>query len=77
VVRDCEKSRPEPGTLTPDWIHSMHEVARHVIHTFEMLQTALNVAESLLGEVMTPHNEHSATNKGDVNDDSATNAREQ
>lgn len=64
VVRDREKSRPEPGTMNPDWLEGMHEVARHVIHTSEMLSTALNVTESLLGEVTTPHGERSASYKG-------------
>lgn len=49
----------------------MHEVARHVIHTSEMLQTALNATESLLGEVAGLPGEHGTVDKENVSDENA------
>lgn len=46
----------------------MHEIARHVIHTSEMLEMALNVTHSLIDEANTLHRQRQFSGSNYVNE---------
>jgi hypothetical protein len=50
VVRDFETSRSHCGPEAARDFDHMHEIARHLIHSTEMLTTALSVVESMAKE---------------------------
>jgi hypothetical protein len=68
AVRECEEARLMLNTLDPDWVTSMHEIARHVIHTSEMLEMALNVTHSLIDEANTLHRQRQFSGSNYVNE---------
>jgi hypothetical protein len=49
LVRDLEKNRTPSEDPRPDYIH-MHELARHTIHSSEMLETALETLAAMIQE---------------------------
>lgn len=49
LVRKQEKQRPTIENPDPDYV-GMHELARHVMHSSEVSETALNVIDSMLEE---------------------------
>jgi len=57
AVRDCERARLMPTKIDSDWVANMHEIARHVIHTSEMLEMAIHVTQSLIDEANTLYRE--------------------
>jgi hypothetical protein len=50
VVRGVEKTRPDHKAVAEHSFEHMHETARHVIHSSEMLATAVSVAEAVIKE---------------------------
>jgi hypothetical protein len=50
VVRELEKTRPDHNAVAERSFEHMHETARHVIHSSEMLATAVSVAEAVIKE---------------------------
>lgn len=49
LVRRHEKHRPSPEHPKPEY-EDLHEIARHAIHSTEMLATAINVVEAMIEE---------------------------
>jgi hypothetical protein len=47
VVRELEKTRPDYNVVKKRSFEHMHETARHVIHSSEMLATAITVTEAV------------------------------
>jgi len=74
VVRHLEKRRLEVDNLQKDWVVRMHEIARHAIHSSEMLEMALHVVDSLLTEIdrekdLDNSRVHSTTGRSDQSGD--------
>jgi hypothetical protein len=51
VVRNLETTRPLEDTIPSSSFGSMHEAARHVIHSSEMLDTAISVIDEMKKEI--------------------------
>ncbi|KLJ08320.1 hypothetical protein EMPG_16251 [Blastomyces silverae] len=49
LVREAEKARDEPQTTGPNF-PSLHNIARHVIHSVEVLDVAIETMDSILHE---------------------------
>ncbi|RAL10263.1 uncharacterized protein BO97DRAFT_407127 [Aspergillus homomorphus CBS 101889] len=50
LVRDIEKGRVDPSTLTPDFFPHLHDIARHIFHANETLEVAQHTLDSLVRE---------------------------
>jgi len=61
IVRRLEERRREVDDLQKEWVVNMHEIARHAIHSSEMLEMALHVVDSLLAEVERASGSHNPT----------------
>lgn len=49
-MRELEKTRPDKDSAAKRSFEHMHETARHVIHSSEMLATAISVTEAVTKE---------------------------
>jgi hypothetical protein len=51
VVKELKKTRPDYNVVAKRSFEHMHETARHIIHSSEMLATAISVTEAVIKEV--------------------------